>query len=410
MEVGQILGRGSEGSVLFIDETTVMKCCRQPNDGYQSSTFNEASVLAQYRHPNLIAPKGEVPFVLDAAGFSTFLPYYPRSLAGYKPTGYEEITRLAYDLLCALEFLHRHRVIHTDLKPNNILLNAEGRALVIDFGQSLRDYGQVKSVDVQVAFWRAPEIILGDRYFSSAIDLWALGIILYRLVCPQGPEINPGGGNWHIMWHYLRHLPYQTGNWPHDPRMTRTFNKIIQSPGASEIIRNVTELKLPETCPLDLQTLIRRCLDFDSRSRITAAQALALPLFTNFPPPPVGEVLPFPRGKPLGKAVWQRFETLIVGEGYTRKVQALAVELFARVNQLQPTDGVERVLACIYIAAQQLMPWDVSQSGIFKESYCPWVRLSQAVQEVARLVAFQFHPPLPSLDLVRDYHTEVISE
>jgi serine/threonine protein kinase len=405
MESGSILGRGSEGCVRVIDSTTVVKCCRQPNDGLYNGVLNETSVLAQYRHPHLIAPLGPEPFAFGDADFSTRLPYFPRSLAVQPPRVMADITRVAYELLSALAFLHGQGIIHTDLKPNNILFDAQGKAVLIDFGQSIRDYGQPKSLEVQAAFWRAPEIILQDQYYTSAIDLWALGLILYNLVCPEGPVLNAGGGNWRIMWGYYHHLPYPVKSWPPRPREKLILHRLLATPEAQELKREVAELWLPDTCPAVLQRVIRTCLDFDARTRVSAAHALTF--FTDFPPPPTGEVLPFLRGQPLPKEGWQYCEEIFPYLNYLPKeAQVLAIELYTSAEVRRPSAEVNklRLLACTYIAAQQLASHDVSQSTVFATSYCPWEKLFLALQEVARLLNYCLHPPLPPVEVANEYH------
>lgn len=91
------------------------------------------------------------------------------------------IRKFAYSILQCLNGLYRNSIIHCDLKPENVLLKQQGRsgAKVIDFGSSCYEHQRVYTY-IQSRFYRAPEVILGNRY-SLAIDMWSLGCILAEL-------------------------------------------------------------------------------------------------------------------------------------------------------------------------------------------------------------------------------------
>lgn len=99
------------------------------------------------------------------------------------------VRKFAHSLLQCLDVLQRNKVIHCDLKPENVLLKQQGRSgiKVIDFGSSCYEHQRVYSY-IQSRFYRAPEVILGAKYGTS-IDMWSLGCILSELVtgCPLLP-------------------------------------------------------------------------------------------------------------------------------------------------------------------------------------------------------------------------------
>ncbi|OMJ65564.1 hypothetical protein SteCoe_29807 [Stentor coeruleus] len=91
------------------------------------------------------------------------------------------LQRIAMQILQALNFLHNLKLIHCDLKPENVLIKSYSRCLVkvIDLGSSCYIHDHLSSY-VQSRSYRAPEVILGCPY-DYRIDIWSLGCILSEL-------------------------------------------------------------------------------------------------------------------------------------------------------------------------------------------------------------------------------------
>ena len=100
------------------------------------------------------------------------------------------VRRFAYSILRCLEALHNNKIIHCDLKPENVLLKQQGRSgiKVIDFGSSCFENQRVYTY-IQSRFYRGPEVILGAKY-GMPIDMWSLGCILAELA--TGYPLLPG--------------------------------------------------------------------------------------------------------------------------------------------------------------------------------------------------------------------------
>lgn len=91
------------------------------------------------------------------------------------------VRKFAHSLLKCLDALYKNKIIHCDMKPENVLLKQQGRSgiKVIDFGSSCFEHERVYTY-IQSRFYRAPEVILGAKY-DMAIDMWSLGCILAEL-------------------------------------------------------------------------------------------------------------------------------------------------------------------------------------------------------------------------------------
>lgn len=92
-----------------------------------------------------------------------------------------------YQLLRGLKFIHSADVIHRDLKPRNLLVNANCDLKICDFGLSRAILeSQKKSVEltdyVTTRWYRAPELLLSWPDYTTAVDVWSVGIIFAELL------------------------------------------------------------------------------------------------------------------------------------------------------------------------------------------------------------------------------------
>jgi cGMP-dependent protein kinase len=88
-------------------------------------------------------------------------------------------------LVSALKYLHERCIIYRDLKPENIIIDAQGYPKLIDFGTAKQIRGRTMTL-VGTPHYMAPEVITNQGY-GIAVDYWALGVILYELLCGAVP-------------------------------------------------------------------------------------------------------------------------------------------------------------------------------------------------------------------------------
>ncbi|XP_008823736.1 dual specificity tyrosine-phosphorylation-regulated kinase 4 [Nannospalax galili] len=100
------------------------------------------------------------------------------------------VRRFTLSVLKCLQMLYVEKIIHCDLKPENIVLYQKGQVTVkvIDFGSSCYEHQKVYTY-IQSRFYRSPEVILGHPY-NMAIDMWSLGCIMAELY--TGSPLFPG--------------------------------------------------------------------------------------------------------------------------------------------------------------------------------------------------------------------------
>lgn len=101
------------------------------------------------------------------------------------------LKELVLDMVSGLAYLHSKRIMHRDLKPQNLLIKKDGRLVIADFGLAIHipdaqtwDVGRLDepyTKEVVTRWWRPPEVILQMPY-TWRIDMWSMGCIVYELV------------------------------------------------------------------------------------------------------------------------------------------------------------------------------------------------------------------------------------
>nr|MBE5724679.1 Cyclin-dependent kinase 7 [Cucujiformia] len=82
--------------------------------------------------------------------------------------------------LQGLEYLHMNWMLHRDLKPNNLLVNAAGVLKIGDFGLAklFGSPSRLLTHQVVTRWYRAPELLFGAKQYGTGVDMWAVGCIL----------------------------------------------------------------------------------------------------------------------------------------------------------------------------------------------------------------------------------------
>ncbi|KAF1327744.1 Cmgc/cdk/cdc2 protein kinase, partial [Globisporangium splendens] len=126
-----------------------------------------------------------------------------------------QIKSYLYQLLAGIAFCHANRVLHRDLKPQNLLIDQYGNLKLADFGLA-RAFGiPIRSYthEVVTLWYRAPEILLGAKHYSTPVDAWSIGCIFVEMVNKQ--PLFPGDSEIDELFRIFRVLGTpDEGSWP----------------------------------------------------------------------------------------------------------------------------------------------------------------------------------------------------
>jgi cGMP-dependent protein kinase len=89
------------------------------------------------------------------------------------------------ELILALNFLHKNKIIYRDIKPENIIVLKNGYLKLIDFGTAKEIEDRTKTI-IGTPHYMAPEVILGREY-SFPVDFWSISICMYEFICGEVP-------------------------------------------------------------------------------------------------------------------------------------------------------------------------------------------------------------------------------
>jgi cyclin-dependent kinase 8/11 len=161
--------------------------------GISQSAIREMALCTELSHPALIHL---VEIILESKCIFMVFEYaehdllqiiHHHSLLPRTPIPATCLRSTMHQLLSGLLYLHQNWVVHRDLKPANIMVTSGGSIKIGDLGLARLFYKPLHALftgdKVVVTIWyRAPELLLGSRHYTPAIDLWAIGCIFAELL------------------------------------------------------------------------------------------------------------------------------------------------------------------------------------------------------------------------------------
>ncbi|PSN41821.1 Cyclin-dependent kinase 1 [Blattella germanica] len=185
----------------------------------------------------------------------------------------ETVKSYVYQITQAILFCHQRRVLHRDLKPQNLLIGKNGIIKVADFGLG-RAFGipvRVYTHEVVTLWYRAPEVLLGSSRYSCPIDIWSIGCIFAEMATKK--PLFQGDSEIDQLFRIFRVLRTPTEDlWPgvtQLPDYKATFPNWTQN-NLTNHLKNIDE---------DGIDLLQQMLTYDPAARISAKAALKHPFF-----------------------------------------------------------------------------------------------------------------------------------
>lgn len=180
-------------------------------------------------------------------------------------------------MLCrGLEYCHRNWCLHRvctsgltpqDLKPNNLLISPSGELKIADFGlaRECADPGARMTSQVVTRWYRAPELLLGSRSYSTAVDMWSVGCIFAELML-RTPYL-PGESDAAQLTTIFRALGTPTqADWPHHPSLP-DYRPFEQFPKQNLSL-------LFTAASTEALEFLAQCLRYDPLRRLLSTEAL----------------------------------------------------------------------------------------------------------------------------------------
>ncbi|XP_061714875.1 cyclin-dependent kinase 14 isoform X2 [Cydia pomonella] len=187
------LGEGSYATVYkgysnLTQQVVALKEIRlQEEEGAPFTAIREASLLKELKHANIVTlhdivhTRETLTFVFEFVDtdLSQYMERHPGGL------NHHNVSLFMFQLLRGLSYCHRRRVLHRDVKPQNLLISLQGELKLADFGLA-----RAKSVpshtyshEVVTLWYRPPDVLLGSTEYSTSLDMWGVGCIFVEMLC-----------------------------------------------------------------------------------------------------------------------------------------------------------------------------------------------------------------------------------
>lgn len=186
------IGEGTYGIVykakdLQTSEIVALKKIRLENEdeGVPSTAIREISLLKECDHPNIVKLKN---IVFEKDNLFLIFEYLDFDLKKFMdkqttPLPQNLVKIFLFQMVNAIAYCHSQRILHRDLKPQNLLIDQDNNLKLADFGLARTYFLPIRTYthEVITLWYRAPEILLGQKVYTGNVDIWSAGCIFYEM-------------------------------------------------------------------------------------------------------------------------------------------------------------------------------------------------------------------------------------
>merc|ERR1711981_1327387 len=276
------LGEGTYATVFkgksrLTDNLVALKEIRlEHEEGAPCIAIREVSLLKDLKHANIVTLHD---IVHTDKSLTLVFEYLEKDLKQYMDDcgailSMNNVKLFLFQLIRGLSYCHSRRILHRDLKPQNLLINEMGELKLADFGLARAKSVPTKtySNEVVTLWYRPPDVLLGSTEYSTPIDMWGVGCIFFEMA--SGRPLFPGStveDELHLIFKILGSPTEET--WPGVSKNEELINYKFPEYTAEPMVARAPRLDQ------DGIDLVERFLLYQAKTRISARHAMRHPYF-----------------------------------------------------------------------------------------------------------------------------------
>ena len=270
--------------------------------GFPITSIREIKILQNLDHENIVRLRevvrsSNVGFVFLVFEYfehdlATLMDKQQRLMGNY--FSISEVKCIMIQILSAVEYAHKHFVIHRDIKLSNILFSNNGQIVLCDWGLARLFSNPLKQHTSKVVtlWYRAPELLFGSNKYHTAIDMWAIGCIIGELLKHQ-PLIKGQNEIEQIKLIYQLLGAPNHHIWPNYNQLPNIINGMFKDIENKRHKYKYNQIdSMFSQFGIQCLDLIKQLLAYDPSKRITAKLALKHSFFEQDPKPAAKDMMP----------------------------------------------------------------------------------------------------------------------